>query len=57
MKNRRLNVDYWKEPEEGYPKTIYWKVIAGNRRLSVLEDHDIVFDDYDLKIRRITEVL
>lgn len=34
------------------PKTIYWRVVAGNRRLSVLEDHDLIFDDYDLKIRK-----
>jgi len=41
--------DYWKYPEEGYPKTIYWKVIAGNRRLDVLQDHDLLFSENDQK--------
>lgn len=50
-------VDYWKYPEEGFPRTIYWKVVAGNRRLTVLEDHDLVFDSYDLKIRKIERIL
>lgn len=36
------------------PKTIYWKVIAPkDYKLSVLEDHDLIFDDYDLKIRKL----
>lgn len=47
------NLDYWKYPEDGYPKTIRWKVVAGNRKLSSLEDHDLIFDEYDLHIRRL----
>ncbi len=35
------------------PKNINWVVIAGNRKLSVLEDHDVIFDQKDLDIRRI----
>lgn len=49
--------NYWKHPEEGFPITIKYKIIAGNRQLSMMEDHDIVFDKYDLKIRKITEIL
>jgi hypothetical protein len=41
----------------GEKQVIWWKIIAGppNRKLSVLEDHDVVFDDYDLKIRKLTD--
>lgn len=46
------NYDYWKNPEKPYPLQLNWVVVAGERRLSVLEDHDIIFDEYDLKIRR-----
>lgn len=36
------------------PTTIYWNVIAPKGyRLSVLEDHDLIYDDYDLKIRKL----
>ena len=49
----RENYNYWKFPEKGYPQTIYWKIIAGNRKLDVLEDHDLVFDEYDYHIRKI----
>lgn len=48
-----INYDYWKHPEKPYPLTIWWKVVAGNRELSMLEDHDVVFDDHDMKIRRL----
>lgn len=34
------------------PKTIYWKVVAPNGyRLNPLQDHDLIYDDKDLKIR------
>lgn len=37
------------------PKIINWKVISPvGVRLSSLQDHDVVFDDYDLKIRKLT---
>lgn len=40
------------------PYTIWWKVIAGDpRTISVLQDHDLIFDDYDLKIRKLTKEL
>lgn len=32
------------------PKKINWKVIAGPE-LSAIQQYDLVFDDYDLKIR------
>ena len=51
------DTNYWKYPKEGFPKTIYYKIIAGNRRLSILEETDIIFDEYDLKIRKIEKVL
>lgn len=35
------------------PKTINWKVVAGNRGLSFYEAYDLVFDVYDLKIRKL----
>lgn len=35
------------------PKNINWVVIAGNRKLSVLEDHDVIFDQKDLDIRKL----
>ena len=38
---------------ENKPKYINWKVVAGNRQLSFYEAYDVVFDDYDLKIRKI----
>lgn len=47
-KNRHLNLDYLRNQ----PKTIYWRVIAGSG-LSDIQSYDLVFDDYDLKIRQI----
>jgi hypothetical protein len=36
------------------PKTIWWKVVSPpEARLSILQDHDLIFDDYDLKIRKL----
>jgi hypothetical protein len=40
--------------KEGYPKRIYWKVIAPKDAvLSDLQKSDAIFDDYDLKIRKL----
>jgi hypothetical protein len=33
------------------PKKINWIVIAGSRKLSHYEKYDLVFDEYDYKIR------
>jgi hypothetical protein len=33
------------------PKRIFWEKIAGDRYLEPTERYDVVFDDYDLKIR------
>ena len=35
------------------PRRINWKVIAGNDDLSEIQRHDVVFDNYDLKIRQL----
>jgi hypothetical protein len=38
------------------PKTIWWTVVAPKgTKLTVLQDHDLVFDDYDLQKRGINE--
>lgn len=47
------------------PYNIWWKVIAGpppkkggrSSPISALQDHDLIFDDYDLKIRKLTKEL
>ena len=37
------------------PKTIKWKVIfPEGAELSSLQDHDLIFDDYDSKIRQLS---
>lgn len=35
------------------PKTIYWTVIAGNRKLNFYESYDLIYDQKDLNIRKI----
>jgi hypothetical protein len=36
------------------PKIIHWKVVAPlGAKLSVLQDHDLIYDDKDLKIRKL----
>lgn len=35
------------------PKRINWKVVAGNRELSYYESYDLIFDQHDLKIRKL----
>lgn len=48
------NYDYWKYPEKPYPKNINWVVVAPKGyKLEPLMDHDLVFDDYDMKIRQL----
>ena len=49
------NYDYWRNPKEGFPQRIYWRIVAGNRKLDILEESELIFDDRDLKIRQITE--
>ena len=42
--------------EKNKPKTIWWTVVAPKgAKLTVLQDHDVIFDDYDLKIRQINQ--
>lgn len=45
------NLDYLKLP----PKTINYKIVAGppDAKLSSIQDHDVIFDKYDLKIRKL----
>lgn len=39
----------------GKPKKIKWKVIAGDEySLDYYQTYDLIFDDYDLKIRKLT---
>ena len=33
------------------PRRINWEVVAGNPYLSLTERYDLIYDDYDLKIR------
>ncbi len=37
------------------PKKIGWKVIAGGK-LSQIQRYDLIFDDYDLKIRQLEHI-
>lgn len=38
------------------PKTIWWKVVAGppEYKLDILQEYDLIFDEYDLKIRKLS---
>lgn len=47
--NYKHPLDYLKNK----PKRINWVVVAGNRQLSYYESYDLVFDEYDLKIRNL----
>ena len=48
------NYNYRLEVKKPYPKTIWWDVVAPKgAKLSILQDHDIVFDDYDMKMRQL----
>ena len=39
------------------PKTVYWRVVTPKSfKLSVLQDHDLVFDNKDCKIRQIPDM-
>lgn len=49
----QIRYDYWKYPEKGYPRKIWWKVIAGDRNLSIIQEYDVIFDEYDYKIRKL----
>ena len=42
--------DYIKNCEKGYPKRIFWEVIAGPK-LTYAQEQDLVFDERDYKIR------
>lgn len=35
------------------PKEIRWRVITGERDLNFYESFDLIYDDYDLKIRKL----
>lgn len=41
---------YWQFPEKGYPKRVWWVVIAGPR-LTFAQESDLLFDERDYKIR------
>lgn len=54
---KRSNIDYeyWKHPPKGYPYKVWWDIIAGppGYQLSILQEYDIIFDQYDERIRRL----
>lgn len=36
------------------PLTVYWQVVSPKgAHLTVLQDHDLIYDDYDCKIRKL----
>lgn len=53
--SRRIprGLDYLKNE----PYTIWWDIIAGppGCKLNALQDHDLIFDDYDLQIRKLIQ--
>lgn len=53
---RHEDYEYWKHPPKGYPKTIWWEVIAGPKDLSILQEYDLIFDERDLQIRKIERI-
>lgn len=58
MKIRRKQVksyDYWRYPEKGYPRKIWWDIVAGppGYRLDIIQEYDLIFDEYDYKIRKL----
>lgn len=40
--------NYIKNVEKGYPKTVYWKVVAG-KNLSWIQSYDLLYDEKDIK--------
>lgn len=45
---------YWQFPEKGYPKRVYWVVIAPRgARLTYAQETDLLFDERDYKIRQL----
>lgn len=42
---------YIKNCEKGFPKWIYWQIIAGTGPLTYAQQQDLVFDERDYKIR------
>lgn len=46
--------DYVRFPEKGYPKIVRWKVVTPTgAKLDKLQMYDVVFDQKDLKIRKL----
>lgn len=49
------SLDYLKHPEKGFPRRIWWNVVAPiGYKLSFAQESDLIYDDYDLKIRKLT---
>ena len=51
---------YHKHAEKPFPQKIYWKIIKDGydkhgkiKKLSVLQEYDIIFDEHDLNIRKL----
>jgi len=48
--SKTISTEYLKNTEKGFPKQIFWKKVAGPE-LDPIQMYDIVYDEYDLKIR------
>ena len=46
------SLNYLKHPAEGFPKKIYWTHVCGPA-IAELQMYDVVFDEKDLKIRKL----
>lgn len=54
MHKSRLNLNYLNNK----PYRIWWKVIAPKgAKLSILQESDLIYDNYDLNIRKLTNVV
>lgn len=47
---------YDKSYLQNRPEKIWWKIVAGppGYKLSILQEYDLIFDDYDRRIRKLT---
>lgn len=46
-------LNYWKHPLPGFPKKIYWEKQYGPGKLTQIQEYDLIFDERDLKIRKL----
>ncbi len=54
---RPLEQHYWRFPEKGFPRKIYWKtIVPENAKLSEIQKYDLVYDQKDLRMRQIKNI-